>query len=92
MLTVHRPGEGKLVVVGIPQQPLTLNALDIAMGRFRIIGSNNGTNYNMRPCIEFSAKHNIKPHLTLYKLEDLPEMIKLMHDGKARGRLGVKFD
>ncbi|KAB5571859.1 chaperonin 10-like protein [Coniochaeta sp. 2T2.1] len=89
---IIRPGEGKLVVVGIPQQPLTLNALDIAMGRYRVIGSNNGTNYNMRPCIEFSAKHNIKPHLTLYKLEELPKMIELMHDGKARGRLGVKFD
>ena len=33
---------------------------------------------NMRPAIEFSAKHNIKPHLTTYKLEELPEMIELM--------------
>lgn len=32
----------------------------------------------MRPAIEFSAKHNIKPHLTQYKLEELPKMIELM--------------
>lgn len=32
----------------------------------------------MRPAIEFSAKHNIKPHLTTYKLEDVPKMIELM--------------
>jgi hypothetical protein len=32
----------------------------------------------MRPAIEFSTKHNIKPHLTLFKLEDLPEMVEIM--------------
>lgn len=34
--------------------------------------------YNMRDAIEFSAKHNIKPHLTTYKLEELPKLIELM--------------
>jgi propanol-preferring alcohol dehydrogenase len=48
--------------------------------------------YNMRPAIEFSAKHNIKPHLTFFKLEQLPEMIEIMHAGKTKGRLGVKFE
>jgi D-arabinose 1-dehydrogenase-like Zn-dependent alcohol dehydrogenase len=48
--------------------------------------------YNMRPAIEFSAKHNIKPHLTFFKLEQLPEMIEIMLAGKAKGRLGVKFE
>ena len=32
----------------------------------------------MRPAIEFSAKHNIQPHLSTYKLEELPKMIDLM--------------
>jgi hypothetical protein len=32
----------------------------------------------MRPALEFSAKHNIKAHLTFYKLEQLPEMIEIM--------------
>jgi propanol-preferring alcohol dehydrogenase len=46
----------------------------------------------MRPAIEFSAKHNIKPHLTFFKLEQLPEMIEIMLAGKTKGRLGVKFE
>jgi alcohol dehydrogenase, propanol-preferring len=91
-LTPTRPGFGLLMIVGIPLKPLELNALDVALGRFRVKGSNNGHTYNMRPAIEFSAKHNVKPHLTIFKLEELPEMIKMMHDGKARGRLGVRFD
>ncbi|KAF2012318.1 NAD(P)-binding protein [Aaosphaeria arxii CBS 175.79] len=89
---IIRTGLGLLMVVGIPRQPLQLNALDIALGRYRIKGSNNGTCYNMRPAIEFSAKHNIQPHITAYKLEELPKMIELMNSHKAKGRMVVQFD
>ncbi|KAF2808073.1 GroES-like protein [Mytilinidion resinicola] len=89
---IIRPGSGILMVVGIPQKPIELNALDIALGRYRVLGSNNGTCYNMRSCIEFSAKHNINAHLTHYKLEEVPKMIELMNSHKAQGRMGVRFD
>jgi len=78
MPAIIRPGSGLLMVVGIPQQPISLNALDIALGRYRVKGSNNGTCYNMKPAIEFSAKHNIKPHMEFYKLESLPDMVEKM--------------
>lgn len=38
-----RPGEGIIMVVGIPRQPLEFNGLDIALGRYRVKGSNNGS-------------------------------------------------
>jgi hypothetical protein len=31
------------MVVGIPQKPIELNALDVALGRYRVMGSNNGS-------------------------------------------------
>jgi len=89
---IIRPGLGLLMVVGVPNTPLQFNSLDIALGRYRIKGSSNGTCHNMRPAIEFSTKHNIKPHLTLFKLEELPKMIDIMHSNKTAGRLGVQFD
>jgi D-arabinose 1-dehydrogenase-like Zn-dependent alcohol dehydrogenase len=46
----------------------------------------------MKDAIEFSAKHNIKPHMSMYKLEDVPKMIELMNAHKAQGRMGVVFD
>lgn len=42
---IVKPGEGLIMVVGIPQQPLQFNALDIALGRYRVKGSNNGSKY-----------------------------------------------
>jgi D-arabinose 1-dehydrogenase-like Zn-dependent alcohol dehydrogenase len=46
----------------------------------------------MKEAIEFSAKHNIKPHLTTYKLEEVPKMVELIQAHKAQGRMGVVFD
>ncbi|CAA9957176.1 Alcohol dehydrogenase [Pyrenophora teres f. maculata] len=89
---IVKAGEGIIMVVGIPQQPLEFNGLDVALGRYRIKGSNNGTCYNMREAIEFSAKHGIKPHMTKFELEDVPKMVDLMIGHKAKGRMGVVFD
>lgn len=41
--SIIKPGQGLLMVVGIPREPLQLNALDIALGRYRVKGSNNGS-------------------------------------------------
>lgn len=40
---IIKPGEGTLMVVGIPRQPLQFNALDLALNRYRVKGSNNGS-------------------------------------------------
>ncbi|KAH8602079.1 hypothetical protein B0O99DRAFT_605570 [Bisporella sp. PMI_857] len=83
---------GILMVVGIPNEPLTFSPMDLAMQKFRIGGGNNGTPQMLGPCIDFSAKHGVKPHVTNFKIEQIQEMIDLMHDGKARGRLAVRWD
>lgn len=89
---IIRKGTGILMVVGIPQQQLTFNAMDLALGRFRLMGSSNGTRENIKKAVDFSAKHGIKAHVTWHKLEQLPEMVEQMSSGKFRGRLGVKFE
>jgi len=81
---------GIMMCVGIPNEPLTYMAMDVAMNKYRIGGSNNGTPQMMGPCIDFSTKHDISPHVTYYKIEQVNEMVGLMHDGKALGRLAVK--
>jgi len=82
---------GIMMVVGIPQKPLEINALEVALGKYRIGGGNNSIPQKLSPMLEFSAKHHIKPHVTFYQLDEINHMIDLMHAGKARGRLAVKF-
>lgn len=83
---------GILMVVGHPQQQLTFSSIDIALHRFRVYGASNSTPGNLKECIDFSVKHGIKPHTTYYdSLEDIHEMIDLLQNGQARGRLAVRF-
>jgi propanol-preferring alcohol dehydrogenase len=91
MPDIIRPGRGIFMAVGIPKEPLEINAYDIALGRYRVMGSNNGTCYNMPDAINFSAKHNVLSKIEYYPLEDLPIMVKKMQDHKATGRMAVKF-
>lgn len=91
MPSIIRPGRGIFMVVGIPSEPLQINAFDIALGRYRVMGSNNGTCHNMRPAIEFSAEHGIVSRIEYFPLEDLPKMVEKMQSHKARGRLAVRF-
>ena len=95
--------------VGILQEPLQFNALDIALGRYRIKGASNGGRqkgrvngeceanqdtacYNMKEAIDFSVKHDIKPHMTAFKLKEVPKMVEMMNEHKAQGRMGVVFE
>ena len=84
---------GILMVVGHPQEQLTFSSIDIALHKFRIYGASNSVPANLKECIGFAVDHNIKPHTTYYKgLESIHEMIRLMEEGKARGRLAIQFD
>jgi len=47
---IIKPGLGLLMIVGIPRQPLEFNAMDIALGRYRVKGSNNGSKYSYLDC------------------------------------------
>lgn len=86
-----RPVTGILMVVGVPHEPLTFDAFAIIFRRYVIKGACIGTCYNFKPCLEFSAKHNIKPHIDFYRLEDVPEMMEKMKSGNMKGRMAVKF-
>ncbi|KAL3457228.1 chaperonin 10-like protein [Aspergillus heterothallicus] len=83
---------GLLMVVGIPKANLSINALDILLGKYRIQGVSSGTPQRMREPIEFSHKHGIKSHLTTFdSLDDIQTIIDLAESGKTAGRLGVVF-
>jgi len=84
--------DGIMMVVGVPQKPIQLSALEVALGKYRVGGASNSTPQEMVPCIEFSAKHNIMPHTTFFKLDQFQEMVDNMESGRARGRQAVKFD
>jgi D-arabinose 1-dehydrogenase-like Zn-dependent alcohol dehydrogenase len=81
------------MIAGIPQRPLSINALDILLGKYRIAGKSSGIPQNMAEAIEFSYRHNIKSHITTFNsIQDIHKVIDLMNSGKSAGRFGIIFE
>lgn len=80
------------MVAGIPKKPLSISALDILLGKYRIAGKSSGIPKNMADAINFSHEHNIKAHITTFdSLHDIQTLIDTMESGKASGRFGIVF-
>lgn len=84
---------GKLVCVGCPPQDIHLNALQIALGMYSVVGaSNHATPQGLRECAEFTVKHGIESPIQVFKIDQIEEMIDIMHTGRMGGdRLVVQY-
>ncbi|KAJ5360454.1 hypothetical protein N7517_009645 [Penicillium concentricum] len=83
---------GILMVIGIPRENLSINALDVLLGKYRIMGASSGTPQQMREPIEFSYEHGIKAHMTTFNdIGDIQKIIDLLENGKTAGRFGIIF-
>lgn len=77
---------GRLVFAGLPAEPVTLDAMDVALEKYIVVGaSNNGTAASMRECLDFSFAHGIQSPTRFFKVEEFPEAVELMKNGKLGG-------
>ena len=85
---------GNLVGVGCPPKKIEINAMEVAMGRYRIVGASNKVSgpVDLGECAEYSQKHGIVSPTRFFKLEQVGEMVDIMLKGETDGRrLAVRF-
>jgi propanol-preferring alcohol dehydrogenase len=58
---------------------------------YTIKSESTGPPHQMPRALDFISKHEIKPAVDLYKIEDLPKMVDLMKAGKSKARMAVVF-
>ncbi|HWY06266.1 MAG TPA: alcohol dehydrogenase [Candidatus Acidoferrales bacterium] len=78
---------GKLVVVGVPGDPIQLNAFPLVFGGRSIYGSLAGTAIDSEDTLAFSVLENIRPMIETMPLEQAAEAYARMIQGKARFRM-----
>jgi propanol-preferring alcohol dehydrogenase len=78
---------GKLIVVGVPSDPLQLNAFPLVFGGRSIYGSLAGTAIDTEDALAFSVLQNIRPMIETLPLEQAAEAYARMMQGKARFRM-----
>jgi alcohol dehydrogenase, propanol-preferring len=78
---------GRLVVVGVGDDPIEVNTSDIVFDSRSIIGSLTGTSIENEASLQFSATHGVVPMTEVFPFEDAPAAYERMMSGKARFRV-----
>src|ERR1700738_2598722 len=78
---------GKLIVVGVPGDPIQLNAFPLVFGGRSIYGSLAGTAIDTADALAFSVLENIRPMIETLPLEQAADAYARMIQGKARFRM-----
>jgi D-arabinose 1-dehydrogenase-like Zn-dependent alcohol dehydrogenase len=78
---------GKFIVVGVPQEPIQLNAFPLVFGGRSVYGSLTGTPIDSEDTLAFSVLENIRPMIETVPLEQTADAYARMIQGKARFRM-----
>lgn len=80
---------GRLVVLGVPHQPLQVNAVDLVLGSRGVVGHASGTAKDSEDTLRFAARTGVRPMIETYPLENAAEGYERMMSGKARFRVVI---
>jgi propanol-preferring alcohol dehydrogenase len=78
---------GKFIIVGVPQDPIQLNAFPLVFGGRSVYGSLTGTAMDQEDTLAFSVLENIRPMIETVPLEQAADAYARMMQGKARFRM-----
>jgi alcohol dehydrogenase, propanol-preferring len=78
---------GKLIVVGVPNDEIRLNAFPLVFGGRSVYGSLTGTPIDSEDTLDFSVLEHIRPMIETVPLEQAAEGYARMMEGKARFRM-----
>lgn len=81
---------GKLIVVGISQEPVEVPIAQFISGRHSVQGWPSGTAADSQETLAFSALSGVKPMIEEYPLSRAAEAYERMISGKARFRVVLK--
>ncbi|MBN3854953.1 MULTISPECIES: alcohol dehydrogenase [unclassified Paraburkholderia] len=81
---------GKLIMVGVAQEPVEVPVTQFIMGRQSVQGWPSGTAADSQETLAFSAISGVKPMIEEYPLARAAEAYDRMMSGKARFRVVLK--
>ncbi len=84
-LAALRP-QGKLCVVGVPENAITFNAFSLLPAEKIVAGGIPGSLVETEQMLAFTARHNIKPVVETFAMSDINHALEHVRQGKARYR------
>ncbi|MDE3057149.1 MAG: NAD(P)-dependent alcohol dehydrogenase [Bacteroidota bacterium] len=81
--------DGSVVLVGLPPEPLEVNAFSVVSGRRSFAGSNIGGIAETQEMLNFCAEHNITADIELIKMQDVNEAFDRLERGDVKYRFVI---
>ena len=88
-LDVLRP-EGKLCVVGVPQNPMAIPAFPLIAGQKTVCGSPIGGRSDIDTMLTFAVRHGIKAQTESYAMSEVNPAMDRVRNNQARYRIVLK--
>lgn len=79
--------DGKLFVIGISKEPISVSTLSLIAARRSIVGWPSGTSMDSQDTLTFSQRFGVRSMNQTYPLEKAAEAYDFMMSGKARFRV-----
>ncbi|HWX95185.1 MAG TPA: alcohol dehydrogenase [Terriglobales bacterium] len=80
-------GNGKLLVVGVPYEPISVSVMQIVGRKNAIQGWPSGSSIDSEDTLRFSALSGVRPMIEKYPLSKVNEAFEQMHSGRVRFRV-----
>lgn len=81
--------DGSVVLVGLPPEPLEVNAFSVVSGRRSFAGSNIGGIAETQEMLDFCAKHNITADVEIIKIQEVNEAFKRLERNDVKYRFVI---
>jgi D-arabinose 1-dehydrogenase-like Zn-dependent alcohol dehydrogenase len=79
--------KGKLLVVGVPHDPISVNVMQIVGGKLDAQGWPSGSSIDSEDTLRFSVLTGVRPMIEKYPLEKVNEAYEQMSSGRVRFRV-----
>jgi D-arabinose 1-dehydrogenase-like Zn-dependent alcohol dehydrogenase len=83
---------GRLLVIGVPHDPLAVGAADLVTTSRIIAGHASGTAKDSEDTLRFAARTGVRPMIEAYPLEKAAAGYDRMTSGHARFRVVLSMD
>lgn len=81
--------DGALVLIGVPEIPVPVNALSLMLGRRILTASLMGSIKETQEMLEFCAAHDIKPEIEIIAMADINDAYRRLEQGDVRYRFVI---
>ncbi|CAK4580588.1 unnamed protein product [Aphanomyces euteiches] len=84
--------EGKFVLVGLPEKPISFAAFSVVPRQVSFVGSSIGSPAQIEEMLSFAVEKNVNSIVEVMPMSKAAEAMNRVHNGDARFRIVLKND